>query len=152
MYVLWQYSSLFFHQSAISAAVSTSSVLGPISAQLMLDVGPFCTSNRWKEHPLHLLLILPHWPDQQKSVYFGEPLFTFGKMTLFDFDFLFSFPFTHIFSFFLFILVFFILSLMCVGSSSFHKRLAVIWALKSPEHSSLTHSFSLCLPSRQTPF
>lgn len=41
LYVLWQYSSPFFHQSAISCAASTGSVPGPISSELMVDVGPF---------------------------------------------------------------------------------------------------------------
>lgn len=61
LYVLWQDSSPFFHQSAISSAVSTSSALGPISTGLMVDVGPFYTSNRWIDRSLHLLFMLPYY-------------------------------------------------------------------------------------------
>lgn len=114
--------SFFFNQSAISCAVSTSSVLVPISTGLMVDVGPCNTSNQWTDHSLHLLLMLP-----QRCFFRCTQSVSFPP------------PFTQIFSLFL--------SSMCTGCSRFHKW--GIWALKSPVHSSFTHSFSLCLPSRQ---
>lgn len=131
-----------------SLLLSLQALCSVLSARgLMVDVGPLHTCNWCTDRSPHLPLMLSHCLFI--NVYFGKP--HFKQMTPFDFDGFFILR-NQIFSLFRDILVFFTPSLMFAGCSRFHERPAVIWAFKSSVHSPLTHSFSLCLPSRQTPF
>lgn len=138
LYVLWQDSSPFFSSQCNLFCCLHMLCAWPHQRRAHGGCWAFL-HQQWMNTPFTLTATtLSFFLIWLISVYYVEPLLTFAQMTPFDFDYSACFPASWF-------------SLHCPGSSHFHQQPTVIWALKSPVHSSFAHLFSLCLPSRQTP-